>query len=65
MTEPRCTFDKTSRPLAARHARVDQVALYHRIVLGTERDRDSWVFGTLALVDGGRVGKHQLVELRR
>ncbi len=36
--------------------------LQHRVVLGAERDHDGRVLRALALVDGRRVGEHQLIE---
>src|SRR5260370_16914456 len=34
-------------------------------MLSAERDHDGWVFRALALVDGRRIGQHQLVQLTK
>ena len=51
--------------LAARHPRVDQVPLQHRVVLGAERDHDGGVLRALALVNRRRVGQYQLIEFAK
>src|SRR5438105_1201220 len=51
--------DEYDKALPARHPRVDEVPLEHRVVLSAERDHDGWVFRALALVDCGRIGKHR------
>src|SRR6516164_1980218 len=57
--------NKDHQTLAARHPRVDQVSLQHRVVLSAERDHDGRVFRTLALVNRRRVGQHQLIEFAK
>src|ERR1700732_494316 len=49
--------------LAPSYARIDQLSLQHRVMLGRQRDNDGSVFRSLALVDRCRVGQHQLVQL--
>src|SRR4029453_14515508 len=48
-----------------RYAGVEQVPLQHRIVLGHDRDNDGWIFGALALVDRGGIGRNQHVEFTK
>src|SRR4029453_441192 len=48
-----------------RYAGVEQVPLQHRIVLGHDRDNDGWIFGALALVDRGGIGRNQHVKLTK
>src|SRR5712692_3442393 len=57
--------DQDDEALAACHPRVDQVPLQHRVVLRRQRNYDGRVFRALALVDGRRVGEHQLVEFAK
>ena len=44
---------------------VEKVPLQHRKVLGHDGDNDGWIFGTLALVDCGGIGRNQHVELAK
>ena len=57
--------DQDGEAFAARHPRVDQIALQHRVMLGRQRDEHSGVFRTLALVDGRRIGQDQLIQLAK
>src|SRR6266851_4643740 len=57
--------DEHHQTFAARHPRVDQVPLQHRIVLRRHRDDHGRMFRTLALVDRRRVSKNQLIELTK
>src|SRR5437868_549376 len=57
--------DQHDEALAACHPRVDQVPLQHRVVLRRQRDDHSRVFRALALVDGRRIGQHQLIQLTK
>jgi hypothetical protein len=57
--------DEHHQALTARHPRVDQVPLQHRVVLGAERDHYGWVLRALALVNCRRVGQHQLIEFAK
>src|SRR5262249_12854049 len=47
--------DQHHQPLAARHPRVNQIPLQHRVVLGAEWDDDRGVFRPLTLVDCRRI----------
>ena len=55
--------DEHDEPPAARQSGVEQVALQHGVVLGDDWDHDCRVLGALRLVDRGREGQRQLVEL--
>ena len=55
--------DQDNQPGAASDPRVKQVPLQHGVMLGQDRDDNGGVLGTLRLVDGGRVGEHNLVQL--
>src|SRR5262245_39671562 len=57
--------DQYDQPLTTRYAGVEQVPLQHRIVLGHDGDNDGWIFGALALVDRGGIGRNQHVELTK
>jgi hypothetical protein len=41
--------------LLARHPRVDEIPLQHRVVLSAERDYDGWVFRALAFIEEGEL----------
>src|SRR6267154_3552968 len=66
------TFDRDGERLALAHqddetlapgyARIDQLSLQHRVMLGRQWDDNGGVFRSLALVDRGRIGQHQLVQ---
>ena len=55
--------DDHHEPPAPGHARVEQIAPEHRVVLRGQRDHHGRVLRALRLVNRGRVGEHQLVEL--
>jgi hypothetical protein len=57
--------DENDEALAARHPRVNQVPLKHRVMLGDEGDHDGRVLRPLALVDRRLIGQHQLIEPAR
>ena len=48
--------DENDKPLAARDAGVEQIALQHRVVLGHDRDDDRRILRALALVNGRSIG---------
>jgi hypothetical protein len=57
--------DEHHQALAARHSRVNQIPLQHRVVLRRQRDDHSRVFRTLTLVDRRCVSKYQLIQLAK
>src|SRR5439155_14879790 len=44
---------------------VEKVPLQHHVVLHHDGDNDGWIFGTLALVDCGGIGRNQHVEFAK
>ena len=57
--------DQHDQLLAPSDAGVEKVPLQHRVVLGHDGDDDGGIFRTLALVDGGGVGRNQHVEFAK
>ena len=55
--------DENHKPLATRHAGVEEISLQHYVVLGKDRDDYGGILGALALVDGGGIGGNQRVKL--
>jgi hypothetical protein len=57
--------DQHDRALAPGHVGVEQVARQHGIALRRQRDHDRRVLLSLSLMDRGRLGQHQLVQLAK
>src|SRR3984957_4385434 len=57
--------DDNHQSLAARDARVEQVSLQHRVVLGQDGYDDGWILRALALVDSGGISRDQRVPLAK
>src|SRR5271166_701145 len=55
--------DQNDEAFASGDARVEKVALQHRVVLRENRDDHGGIFGPLALADSRGVGRNQNVEL--
>jgi hypothetical protein len=55
--------DEHDELLAARQARIEQIALKHGVMLRHNRDHHSRILRPLRLVDGGRIGQRNLIEL--
>ena len=51
------------KPLAPCQAGVEEIARQHGAVLRAERNDHGGIFRALRLVDGGRIGQHQFVQL--
>ena len=52
--------DENHQPLAARDAGIEEISLQHGVVLGQDRDDHGGIFGALALVDGGGIGRNSV-----
>lgn len=54
--------DDDDQPLSPRHARVEEVAGQHHVVLGRDRDDDGGLFRALRFMDRRGIGQHERVE---
>ena len=55
------TYEYNQFP-ASRDARVEQISLKHRVMLGHDRNDDGRVFRTLAFMDRHRIGRNECIE---
>jgi hypothetical protein len=51
--------EKQDKPLSAREAGVEKVALKHGVMLRRDRQDHGRIFGALRLMNGGRVGEDE------